>query len=73
MCYKNGGGAFLIPYIMMLTLGALPLFYMELILGKCKDDPYVNFSEAFSLSRLISKLFAPNRIFDKTSFFEFHY
>ena len=27
-------GAFLIPYIMMLLLGALPLFYMELILGK---------------------------------------
>ena len=34
LAYKSGGGAFLIPYIMMLTLGALPLFYMELILGQ---------------------------------------
>lgn len=33
-CYKHGGGAFLIPYVVMLFVGGLPMFYMELAMGQ---------------------------------------
>ena len=34
LCYKNGGGAFLIPYTISLFVAGIPMMYMEMAIGQ---------------------------------------
>nr|XP_019941056.1 PREDICTED: sodium- and chloride-dependent GABA transporter ine-like [Paralichthys olivaceus] len=34
LCYRSGGGAFLVPYLFMLVVLGIPLLHMELIVGQ---------------------------------------
>jgi solute carrier family 6 amino acid transporter-like protein 5/7/9/14 len=41
LAYENGGGAFLIPYLLMLMLAGKPMYFMELAMGQFGGGPLV--------------------------------
>ncbi|KAM7134269.1 LOW QUALITY PROTEIN: plexin-B3-like [Macrochelys suwanniensis] len=42
LCYKNGGGVFLIPYLLIAVLGGVPIFFLEISLGQFMKAGSIN-------------------------------
>ncbi|XP_072015115.1 sodium- and chloride-dependent neutral and basic amino acid transporter B(0+)-like [Amphiura filiformis] len=54
LAYRNGGGAFLIPYGVMLALAGLPLFFLEIAHGQYCSEGAVTCWKAMPLIRGMS-------------------
>ncbi|XP_041979287.1 sodium-dependent proline transporter-like [Aricia agestis] len=50
LCYKNGGGAFLIPYFLTLLICGIPLVYLETLLGQFSSAGCIS---VFNISPLL--------------------
>ncbi|KAL4646298.1 sodium- and chloride-dependent creatine transporter 1-like [Arapaima gigas] len=42
LCYKNGGGVFLIPYLLIVFMGGIPIFFLEIALGQFMKAGSIN-------------------------------
>ncbi|XP_061694134.1 sodium- and chloride-dependent creatine transporter 1 isoform X2 [Syngnathoides biaculeatus] len=42
LCYKNGGGVFLIPYLLIVFVGGVPIFFLEIALGQFMKAGSIN-------------------------------
>uniref|UniRef100_A0A8C7U182 Transporter n=1 Tax=Oncorhynchus mykiss TaxID=8022 RepID=A0A8C7U182_ONCMY len=42
LCYKNGGGVFLIPYLIIGVVGGIPIFFLEIALGQFMKAGSIN-------------------------------
>ncbi|MEQ2192361.1 hypothetical protein XENOCAPTIV_010554, partial [Xenoophorus captivus] len=59
LCYKNGGGAFLIPYLIFLFTCGVPVFFLEVALGQGLTLPGAGIGIQFYLYPDLGRLADP--------------
>ncbi|KAM3866156.1 sodium- and chloride-dependent GABA transporter 2-like [Diretmus argenteus] len=64
LCYNNGGGAFLVPYVVLAVLCGIPLFLLETAIGQYTQDGMVTcwrkmcpLAQGIGYGQLLIKLF----------------
>lgn len=57
---ENGGGAFVIPYIIVLLLVGKPVYFMEMVLGQFSSRGSVKVFDCVPAMRGVGKLFRSN-------------
>lgn len=63
VAYDNGGGAFLIPYLIILVLIGRPLYFLEMVLGQFSSKGSVKLWSVVPLGRGKFKLLKRMRNF----------
>ncbi|XP_072177030.1 sodium- and chloride-dependent neutral and basic amino acid transporter B(0+)-like [Diadema setosum] len=54
LCFQNGGGAFMVPYLILLMLGAVPLVVLEFAVGQYSTSNMMNIWNALPIMRGLS-------------------
>ncbi|XP_028283223.1 sodium- and chloride-dependent GABA transporter 3-like [Parambassis ranga] len=73
LCYKNGGGAFLVPYGLLTMLCGIPLFLLESSYGQYTQEGFITcwrklcpLAEGFGYASLVIRLYASTYIIVQT-------
>ncbi|XP_056277481.1 sodium- and chloride-dependent betaine transporter-like [Pseudoliparis swirei] len=64
LCYKNGGGAFLVPYVLMAVVCGVPLFLLESSVGQYTQEGFITcwrklcpLAQGIGWAQLVTKLY----------------
>lgn len=74
MAYENGGGAFLVPYLIVLAFIGRPLYFLEMVLGQFSSSGSVKIWDCVPIAKGITSLtYCPNSLHTGKFFLNYRY